>query len=185
MKIFKIVSNIVRGVLVAVCLALAAYNIYVLVARYAFGNGMPTLFGLGGAAVVSGSMDDDSGDDDIEIGDFIITRSQTDYAVGEVITFFDPDFGEYVTHRVVLKSQAGYTTKGDNNNDQDTFTVPLSNIVGKVVYVVKGGGRAIQFVRSPAGLLVIIAAGAAVWFITDLLSAVFERRCKDKDERKD
>ena len=185
MKAFNIAKKVLIGIVAALCAVLLVYNAYMLIAKYACGIPMPTVFGYAGARVPTGSMDDDSGDDDIEIGDFIITYSQSDYAEEDVITFFDPDFGEYVTHRIVLKSQAGYTTKGDNNNDQDTFTVPLSNIVGRVVYVVKGGGRAIQFVRSPAGLLVIIAAGAAVWFITDLLSAVFERRCKDKDERKD
>ena len=77
-RFFKTVNIIVRAVLVAACLALCAYNVYILVARYAFGNGMPTVFGYAGASVVSGSMDDDSGDDDIEVGDFVIIRAQSD-----------------------------------------------------------------------------------------------------------
>ena len=177
----KIIKIAVRTLLAAVCLILCAYNIYNLVARYAFGTYMPTVFGYAGAAVVSGSMDDDDGDD-IEVGDFVIVHSQSDYEIGDVIMFSTQNKGEYVTHRIVAITQSGYETKGDANNASDLEKVDNSDVVGKVVSVIKGAGNALQFLRSPLGLLSIIGAGVVIWVITDVISALTERK---KDESKD
>ena len=180
MKAVKIIKAVIRGILIAVCGVLCLYNIYMLVARYAFGIGMPTVFGYAGAAVISGSMDDDSGEDDIEIGDFVITQSMSDYAVGDVITFSSPEEGIYITHRIIAVTEAGYTTKGDNNNSQDNFTVPPQNVVGKVVCVLHGAGNALQFLRSPTGLLAVLGGGVVIWLLADVVAAIFSR---NKDEQ--
>lgn len=178
-KVLKISAVVLRALLVAVCVALCAYNIYVLVSCYAFGNGMPTVFGYAGAAVGSGSMDDDSGGDDIEEGDFVIVKSQQDYAVGDVITFYWD--GKYVTHRVEQVTQEGYITHGDANGDYREQP-SHGDVVGKVVAVLRGVGGAIEFLRSPAGLLVIIAAGVVVWIGTDVVSALISNNKDEKEQ---
>lgn len=43
---------------------------------------MPTVFGFSAATVVSGSMADE-----INVGDFIITKEQSAYREGDIITF--------------------------------------------------------------------------------------------------
>ena len=171
-----------RGVLVAICLALCAYIVYMLVAKYAFGNNMPTVFGYAGAQVVSGSMDDDSGDDDIEINDFVIVRADNSYAIGDVITFYDSDFGGYITHRVIGTYDGGYITHGDANDDNSLERPSYESVVGKVVFVIKGVGSVINFINSPAGLLVVIGAGVLIWFAADIISDLFNRQKDEESE---
>ena len=154
---------------------LLVYNIYTLVARHAFGVGIPTVFGYGFAVVETGSMEPA-----IAAGDCILIHAEEDYAVGDLITFLDADRGQYVTHRIVLRAADGFITKGDANSGQDPFTVPQSAVVGKVVGVLGGFGKFIAFVQTPFGILVLLAAGAAVWGAAALLSFLLRRRAEQK-----
>ena len=181
MKALKICATVLRGELDALCVALCAYHIYVLVQRYAFGNQMPTVFGFAGAEVVTGSMDDDSGDDDIEVGDFVITRAQDEYAVGDVVTFYHAQDDIYITHRVVAVNGTTYTIRGDYPANSASDIVPLENIVGKVVLFIGVAGGVLEFFRSPTGLFFVIAASVLIWLISDSVPDMIDRR-KDKDE---
>ncbi len=168
LKILHLVLRILAWALVGLLLA---YNVYVLVARYAFGEGIPTVFGYGCAVVETGSMEPE-----IAAGDFILIRAQEEYAVGDMITFYDSARGEYVTHRVIAASESGYTTKGDANNVQDSFTVPHAAVVGKVVGVLGWFGSVIAFLQTPFGILVLLAAAAACWGISALVRYAVGRR---------
>ena len=173
-KIFKIAF---RAIIIAVCLVLCAYNVYILIAKYAMGDNMPSVFGYAGAVVVSGSMDDGDGDD-IKTGDFVIVRAQQSYGTGDVIMFESQ--GSFITHRIIAVTEQGFTTKGDANNAPDFGTVQMSSVKGKVVAVWSGAGNAIQFLRSPAGLLTIIAAGALLWLATGFVCTLTEKRARRK-----
>ena len=170
-KAFRAVGTALRVLVLVLAGLLLLYNIYTLVARYAFGEGIPTLFGYGFAVVETGSMEPE-----IAAGDFVVLHAEEEYAVGDVITFYDSERGEYVTHRIVLVSEGGYTTKGDANNWQDSFTVPQDAVVGKVTAVLHGFGSFIAFVQTPLGILVIIAAAAAVWVATALVGRALGKR---------
>lgn len=176
-RVLKILKITFRAIIVVVCLALLAYNAYVLIARYAMGDSMPSVFGYAGAAVVSGSMDDGDGDD-IKVGDFVIVHSEESYDVGDVI-MFESD-GAFVTHRIIAVSSQGFTTKGDANNAPDFGTVKISAVKGRVVAVWSGAGNAVQFLRSPAGIAIIIVAGALLWFATGFISSFSEKRSQKK-----
>lgn len=170
-RAWRAAGRALRVLAIALVAVLLAYNVYTLVARYAFGVGIPTVFGYGCAAVETGSMEPE-----ISAGDFIVVHAEDEYAVGDVITFYDSARGQYVTHRVILVSESGYTTKGDANNAQDNFTVPPSAVVGRVVAVLRGFGRVIGFLQTPVGLLSIVAFAAAVWGLFALGSYLFRRR---------
>lgn len=86
------IKTIMRTLLLVIIGVLVVYNSYILIARTLFKNGMPVIFGFACATVVSGSMADE-----IDVGDFIITKSQKEYAVGDVITFYDGESGAYIT----------------------------------------------------------------------------------------
>ncbi len=186
-----IVGKVIRWIVIAVCVLLCIFIIYSLIQR-AMGNNMPTVFGYAGTTVVTGSMDDDSGDDDIEIGDFIIIHAQDSYEVGDVVTFYDSGDGVYVTHRVVDIDGTTYYIRGDTTGERDennrpvgepvTDEVPLSAIVGKVVSVISGGGNAIDFMRSTPGLLIIVAAGVIIWFAEDIISSLLNRQKEDEEK---
>lgn len=181
-RALRCIKTAFKCVLAALVAVLAAYNVYILVQRYAFGNGMPTVFGYANAVVVSGSMEPE-----IMIGDVVVVKSQSAYDVGDVITFYDSSMGEYVTHRIIMVSQSGlYATKGDANNAEDKFSVPQGAVVGKVVYVAHGAGSVITFFQSPAGLLVLIGVAVVFWILTDVLSMLSEKgRKEEKNEREE
>lgn len=183
-KTLRILNIILRALIVITVVLLAALNIYILVQRYGYGNDMPTVFGLGSAVVVSGSMDTgENPETDIRVGDLVVIKSKDEYSVGEVITFKDA-YGSFTTHRITAVGEDGtFTTKGDANNAEDKFAVPKGDVVGKVVAVFKGFGNVITFFQSPLGLLVIIVCGVALWLVTVGVSALLGRDKSKKAER--
>lgn len=176
-KAARIVKTIFRVLLITIVGLLFLYNVYVIIARVAFGNGMPTVFGYAGATVESGSMADE-----IEKGDFIITKKQKNYAVGDVVTFYDGGSGAYITHRIILVSGDYYATKGDANPTADDFSVPKSAVVGKVVSVWKGFGAFADFMKSPLGLLCLAGGATALWILADIVSLIFGRKETEKEK---
>lgn len=173
-KVYKVFKIILRAVLLAVVGLLLIYNAYILIARWLYGDGMPKIFGYSFAVVVSGSMADE-----ICIGDFIVTKEQGSYSVGEIITFFDEESGTYITHRIILAAEDKYATKGDANDTADDFSVPKSAVVGKVVAVLPQFGKTVTFLQSPLGILCIVGGGAVLWILADIVS---ERLRKRKNE---
>lgn len=176
-KLLAALKWTVKGILLLLLAALLVYNVYMLVARYAFGEDRPTVFGYAFSVVVSGSMEPA-----LSVNDLIVTHAQEEYAVGDIITFYDSSMGEYVTHRVVAVSDAGYATKGDANDAQDRFTVPRSAVAGKVVYALGGVGSAVRFLQSPGGFFAVLAAGVVIWVAIDLLSGL-KRNGKNEREK--
>lgn len=171
----RIVKGIVRGLLIVIVCLFAFYNVYMLIARYAFHDRMPTFFGLAFAVVATGSMEPE-----IAAGDVIVTKAQEGYEAGDIITYLDEARGEYVTHRIVRTEGGNYITKGDANNAEDA-PVAASAVVGKVISVWRGVGDVIGFLQSPLGLLAVFGAGVLIWLATDLLTGTFGR--KDEQER--
>lgn len=171
-KVFGILRIILRALLIAVIALLAAYNVYMLVQRYVYRNGMPKVFGVATAVVASGSMAPE-----INIGDLVVVKEADDYKVGEVITFYDTATGTYITHRVILVNGDKFTTMGDANDSQDT-PISKSVIVGKVVNVLHGAGKAIAFFQSPAGLFTVIAAGVVIWGVADVIAILLNKKDK-------
>ncbi len=161
------VGLIVRIVLYAALALIIVYDVYIVIARLA-GNGMPTVFGFAFASVKTGSMSPE-----IMPGDFIVIRSCGEYAPGDIITFYDEPSGSYVTHRIVIVGEDGYTTKGDANSSADIYPVAEEDVVGKVVAVAGGLGGFMSFVRSPFGLMTALGAGIGIWalfrFIPDII----------------
>lgn len=161
----KGLGTAVKIVLIVLIVLLLFYNVIMLFGKFVLKQDKPTFFGIAFSVVTSGSMEPT-----IKVHDVIVTKSQSSYEVGDVITFFDSARNEYVTHRIVLKTQEAYTTKGDANNGQDAFSVPQSAVVGKVVGNLGGVGKVVQFLQSPLGFFCVIAVGAVAYFAVDLIS---------------
>ena len=176
-KTWRIIRLGVRAVLLIAFGGLLLYNGYIFVMRYFFGQGMPTVFGFSAATVVSGSMADE-----INEGHFIITKEQSAYREGDIITFFDNESKAYITHRIILVSGDTYATKGDANDAPDAFSVPKEAVIGKVVTVWKGFGKAVTFLQSPGGLFCVACSGVFLWIIWDIITGWVE---KEKNERKE
>lgn len=142
---------------VFLCVVLA-FNLYTVAARLIFNNDMPKLFGLATAVIVSPSMQDT-----IDVHDMIIIQQKKEYRKNDIITFKDGQ--EYTTHRIADIQGDKFVTKGDNNNSADIIPVDASQIVGKVVLVIPKAGKVINFLRTPIGMLIIIAAGALLLYL--------------------
>lgn len=192
MKAFNIAKKVLIGIVAALCAVLLVYNAYMLIAKYACGIPMPTVFGYAGARVPTGSMDDDSGDDDIEIGDFVIIHAQDSYEIGDVVTFYDVSANITVTHRVVDFVGTTYYIRGDATGERDengrpitegvvTDAVPLENIIGKVVGVISGFGGFIEFMQKPYGLLIVCGIGVLIWLGGGIIDELLNRKNDEKE----
>lgn len=174
-KALSVCSLILRIVLCVLVGVLLVYNVYMLIAKLAFKQQMPTFLGFASAAVVSGSMEPT-----INTGDFIITLKRDDYEVGEVVMFLEG--GVYTTHRIVEETEDGFRTMGDNNEGSlDPWTVREENIVGEVVLVFRGFGKAAAFFQTPAGMMCIVAAAALLWVLAELPSFIKKKKEKGNE----
>ena len=165
-RVIKISILVIAGI---VLLA----NLYRLAAREIFKVKSPTVFGFSSAVVLTGSM---SGA--IEPDDLIITRKQSDYIVGDIVTY--QTGGTPVTHRIISENEKGYRTKGDANNTDDGTDIPKGEVVGKVVLVIPKIGAAIRLVRTPIGMLSLFAA---IILITGLPNLTEYIRRKDESRK--
>jgi len=88
--------------------------------------------------------------------------------VGDVVTFPVPGHpGALVSHRVsAVEHVAGkpvLITKGDANDEPDSWRTPASSVIGKVNVSLPHLGNASQFLRTPAGfVLVLVVPGALI-----------------------
>ena len=175
-------ANVKKGVgialrvfLILVAVLLIVYIAYMLIARYALHIPTPTVFGLGGASVVSGSMEPE-----ISVGDYVITLRQDSYAQGDVIMFYTQD-GVCTTHRIVELVDGSFRTKGDANNAADVLLVSADAVIGEVVAAVPGVGTVIGFLQTPAGLCIVLAVIAIAWFAWESISRARARAADGED----
>ena len=122
--------------------------------RLSFESAMLSLggkvLGFSSAVVLTGSMAEAIQPDDV-----IITHRQDAYKVGDIVTYQTGTMS--VTHRIIAVHENGYRTKGDANNTDDGADIPQNAVVGKVVLVIPKIGAVIRFVRTPAGVLSLLA----------------------------
>ncbi len=101
----------------------------------------------------------------IHDGDFVLTRAQDRYKIGDIVAF-DVD-GSIVIHRIIGGSgDAGFVMQGDNNKAQDKWQPTTGEILGKRWLHVPGLGNKLAQIRSSpvafGGLVGILFAIAAL-----------------------
>lgn len=126
--------------------------------------------------VKSGSMEPA-----IPTGALVVIRPVKEYSVGDVITFGRDTKREIpTTHRVVEKSESGqlaiFRTKGDANQDADPNPVLASEVIGKVLFSVPNAGFVIDFARTRAGFLSMVAIPAGLVILDELMTIFGEVR---------
>ncbi len=164
-------KTILRRLVLIFLSLLLGINMYLLNAQNVTGNQMPMPFGIGSAVVQSGSMEPT-----YSIGDLLFVKAQPDYAVGDIVVYQYE--GILVVHRIIATDGNTVTTQGDANNAPDEpFSV--THIKGVVVGRISGVGYAIDFMKTPLGIILII--GCAVMMIE--LSIRQDKRAEDEDEK--
>ena len=140
------------------------YIIYTIVVIFAL-LAISAKFSIGGIkllVVKSGSMEPT-----IKTGSLVIDKSQTEYQIGEIVTFRNLDHpNETLTHRIVSEDIQDdlklFTTKGDANEDADALTLSQDKILGRVVFQLPYLGYLVAFTRTWPGVIILIIIPATI-----------------------
>ena len=117
----------------------------------------------------------------ISINDVVITKKVKKEKIkkGDVITFLQD--GEVITHRITqIEDNGNYTTKGDNNNIEDTFKITYENIEGKHILTIPYLGKIVQALYNKIVFLIITLIILIFMFITILNQEKRENRREKK-----
>jgi signal peptidase I len=112
-------------------------------------------------------------------GDVVVYRevrgvSPADLSVGRIVTFqLD---GELVTHRLVGIDGGQLITQGDANEEVDPRPVAAEQVRGLYLFRVPFLGFALVFLRTPAGMAVVLGAIAVVVVGSVLINAIRRSR---------
>lgn len=114
----------------------------------------------------------------LNAGDIIVTIKNNIYNINDIITFFYTDsyYNEInITHRIVditeKDNKIYYTTKGDNNDFKDTFSIENKNIIGKMLIKLPKLGNIDKLISNPPIWLIIIfipCIGLAIYNINKI-----------------
>ena len=169
----------IAGSVLAWILLIFALLITIMVFTSDKNNGVPSLFGRMPMTVESPSMEPT-----FKEGDLIISKEIddiNDLKVDDVISFWTNEIveGQNVvnTHRIVeIKDDNGtkaFVTKGDNNENNDSYLVYPSKIVGKWTGTRLGGvGKILKFLKTKTGFLVCILIPMAIFFLFELFKLI-------------
>lgn len=143
-------------------------NAYLANARGLAGNQLPMPFGVGAAVVLSGSMEPT-----LRVNDVILVRETGSYEVGDIVVY--QSGRTLIVHRIIEKDGERIITQGDANNTADA-PIEISAIKGEVIAHIPAAGQSVNAVKTPAGILTVLAAAFA-------LTELSFRREKDEDEK--
>ncbi len=162
-KPLAVVLKVLRGLVLALILALLGVDLYVVQSTVFLRDAMPMPFGYGVSVVLSGSMEPA-----LSAGDLIVVREEESYAVGDAIVFRDG--AGFTVHRLQSIDGETFITRGDANNTDDA-PIRAADVKGKVVKRLKGAGDLVSAVRSPIGIVVTLGLAVllfeAPYFLRD------------------
>jgi signal peptidase len=113
------------------------------------------LHGHLGLTVVSGH----SMDGTYRTGDLLLTWRQPTYAVRDIVVYRVPGkgvgHGMHVVHRIIGHSGGGYLMQGDNKTTPDQWHPKASDVVGRPVARIAGGGVVLRSLLNPLALALL------------------------------
>lgn len=140
------------------------YNIILIAISSENNVNLINMFGYKSYVIKTNSMEPT-----ININDVVINKEVKleEINVGDVITFLYD--GEVITHRITKINNDGditqYTTKGDNNNIEDTFKIDYENIKGKHVLTIPYLGIIVQLLENKLLFLIVILITLIFMFV--------------------
>ena len=139
---------IIRRVVLVLLVLMLCLNIHILNTANIIGNQLAMPFNVGLATVQSNSMVPA-----LNKGDLLLVKGEGEYEPGDIVVYQSQS--KLVVHRIVSIESDTVTTKGDANNIED---VPFdsSQIKGKVIVNAPLLGYVIDFLKAPAGILLIL-----------------------------
>ncbi len=165
----KILGKILKKIVLIILLLIFIVLVYKMFARIVLKEQLPTIFGYGGATVISGSMQPD-----LNVGDYIIAKKENDYYEKDIVVYVDEN-DSLVTHRIIEKNDQEFITKGDNNNIADN-PITKEQIKGKVVCVLPVVGMIQIMLSKPTSIMIIL-------FLIAIISMIYFRKKGVNDEK--
>ena len=151
--LWKAISNILVGLVLLLALLLAMSK-------------LPIPGNYKVLTVLSGSMEPA-----IKTGAVVVVKPVADYKVGDIVTFNNRDGNIPVTHRIIGTADENgrslFVTKGDANEEEDSRKVAVADIIGKLLFSVPFMGYVLEFLRQPAGFILVIVLPAAAIIIDE------------------
>jgi len=166
------ILNIVVNVVLVLALVLAAVCTFVSFVS-ATGNGVPSILGVEFFSIQTNSMSPTLEAGDLAIGTVVGDKSTL--RTGDIITYWTVINGERTlnTHRIQGIYDGGgfliFETKGDNNPTADPLTVHQSEVVGKYAMKLPGVGKAMDYLQTPTGFLLVIVIPVFLFFLYHLV----------------
>lgn len=145
-KKYKIIALIIFAIFIII-----AYNIFLLIISNYDDNDATKILGFKAYVITTESMSPA-----INRGDIIIIHEKELLKVGDIITFFENDTGEIITHRIAKITDDGYITKGDSNTETDSRIVHSDNIQGKVTLILPTFGNYIANLKKIRYIFIIV-----------------------------
>lgn len=168
------------GVLLSlIIIFLIIFNITLMVKSIINPNKLPDFLGLKSFVIVSESMEPT-----INPGDAIFIKevTQNELKENDIISFKDGNIIN--THRIVkINNDNGnitYTTKGDNNKNEDRLAVPFDKIEGKYEFKLSKVGILVEIIKSKVTLVILLII---LMLISYYQVRVSKRKLKRKEER--
>ncbi len=106
-------------------------------------------------------------------GDLALVRPASGYGVGDVVAYRSGTVHTVVMHRIVAVEDGHFRLRGDNNSWTDPDRVPRSDVIGRLVGHVPGGGDLLLRLRQP---YVLGVGGVLVALVGALLRLALRQR---------
>lgn len=155
-KIEKTIKKILKTILLAFLIMLLSINLIMLYHKNVMKEEIPRIGNVSVFNIVSKSMEDT-----INVNDLIVIKQckESEIQKEDIITYKKED-GTIVTHRVVRISKEGgqnlYTTKGDNNEIEDSEPIKHSQVYGKYLFKINNAGNIVELLQENNGLMSVV-----------------------------
>ena len=170
-KAWKIISKTFTVFLIILTFSLMSLAAYNFVSVKILNKDYPNLFGYTFFEIISGSMSPT-----IEKGDMILVKLDTDYNVGDIISF--KDNGTIITHRIIEINDNNYVTKGDANNTADN-PIKENQIIGKTVKIASRAFILAKVFTTPKVMLMcLITITLICWCVSSFKNEVKKEKMK-------
>ncbi len=175
--------NIILDVVITLFVIFAVLMTILAFAAQSSQHSIPTISGKAILTVSTDSMHPTFNAGDIIIGQSLDTEEdKQSLQVGDIITFDAGDLDrdgkpDNNTHRIIEVNGEGdsirYKTKGDNNqfadNDDISYRAVLCKYTGTRI---PGLGKALNFLQSPKGFLIVIVIPLFLFFVFELINFI-------------
>ena len=186
---FKKILSILSSILIWAVILLA--SVFVFITLSTTEEGIPNVLGYTLFTVKSDSMKGTT-KENFNKGDMIAGKAVSQEQIrslkeGDIITFWDfaqDESGEYAkilnTHRIIGINNKDdlrnitFTTKGDNNPEQDKEPVKANDIIARFQFkfFIPGTGLALDFLKEPLGFMLCLVIPVFLFFLWRLYKLI-------------